>query len=280
MSIELNTVLCETPQRHVGQEFLDDVLARQVSTDSVIDRYSQVFAGSGMEGALDQLNKDIAIRAITVDWARIRKTHSIDPSASGIVVGVKFLDGTPTMHNAVMAALEEWEAALDGALSFAVSSDAKALRTTFAHGNKYVHATNMTQRLVSIAHAKLFETDQNAASARGIVLHEFGHALGLEHEHFSPHLAITWRSDQDIADHINTDLKPGTTWTKKMVKHNITGAKEGTQVCGDKLAFDDKSVMGYAIWPQWNYENISTAPANTLSQEDIACGQRLYPSGN
>lgn len=280
MAVELGAVLCETPQRLVEQEFLDDVLARQVGTESVIDRYSQVFADRGLDGALEQLNDDIVIRAITVDWARIRKAHSIDPSAPGIVVGVKFLDGTQAMHDGVMAALEEWEQALDGALSFVVSSHANALRTTFAQGNKYVHATKIANRLVSIGHARLFETDPNAASARGIVLHEFGHALGLEHEHFSPHLAITWRPDQEIADHINTQIKPPTNWTKTMVRHNITGAKDGIEVCGDKLAFDDKSVMGYAIWPQWNDESISTAPANTLSQDDIACAQRLYPSGN
>jgi hypothetical protein len=198
------------------------------------------------------------------------------------VVGVHFLDGTQTMQDAVMVALGDWEDALDGAVSFQVSSHANALRTTFdtKQGNKYVHATKMGNRLVAIAHAARFDANPNDASSRGIVLHEFGHALGLEHEHFSPHLDVTWRPDQEIADHINTVLKPPTTWTASMVHHNITRKRPSIHVCGDKAAFDAKSVMGYAIWPQWNDEEISTAPANSLSQEDIACGRRLYPSGN
>lgn len=279
MEEEMTPILCETPQRDVEQEYFDDILSRQVGDDSLTDQYLEIVADSGTGEAVSQLQSDVFLELVTIDGARIRKSHSIDPTADGIVVGIKFLNGTQKMQDAVMKALGDWEDALEGSLSFAVSSHANALRTTFESGNKYVHASKIGNRLVSIAEAKRFETNPNSSSARGIVLHEFGHALGLEHEHFSPHLDITWRSDQEIADHINQHLKPGTVWTTGMVKRNITGPRPNIQVCGDKLAFDKKSVMGYAIWPQWNLENITTAPAHSLSNEDIACAQRLYPSG-
>jgi hypothetical protein len=92
-----------------------------------------------------------------------------------------------------------------------------------------------------------------------VVLHEFGHAIGLRHEHQSPAIAYTWNQTQIIADTRNWG------WSAETTRYSII---DGVLASGkDRSAFfttkfDPKSIMIYSI------------PKNWVSANDLADPQR------
>ena len=76
---------------------------------------------------------------------------------------------------------------------------------------------------------------------RVTVLHEFGHALGLVHEHQSPaDRGFEWNRDNVIADYSN---KPNC-WDKEKIEANILYRYKNYQISG--TSFDPQSIMNYA----------------------------------
>lgn len=85
---------------------------------------------------------------------------------------------------------------------------------------------------------------------KGTTMHEFGHAIGLHHEHNSPALAYTWNEDQIIAELSG----PPYNWDEASIRHNIL---DSLLASGKPLsaffvtAFDPKSIMIYSIPKSW-----------------------------
>ena len=65
-----------------------------------------------------------------------------------------------------------------------------------------------------------------------IIQHEFGHAIGLQHEHQHPSIGIQWNKKVVIADM----AKQG--WTQEMVEHNIFDRYATNYACVGDPAFN------------------------------------------
>lgn len=112
---------------------------------------------------------------------------------------------------------------------------------------------------------------------RFLVLHEFGHALGFEHEHQSP--------EGGCAGEFNWEaLSAILEWTPEEVKQNMTRFDESARKSGlVASAFDASSVMLYAL-PAKAFLNAATAKClvpnvnSTLSPMDKAGMRYLYPT--
>ncbi len=111
----------------------------------------------------------------------------------------------------------------------------------------------------------------------GVTLHEFGHALGFQHEHQSP--ATT--CDFDWPSLYNYLGGSPNYWTKAKVDHNLRQLKEGGLTFS---AYDKNSIMHYSF-PAWMFISKDKSPCFTeenteLSKEDKRMMQVAYPNKN
>jgi serralysin len=104
---------------------------------------------------------------------------------------------------------------------------------------------------------------------RRVVLHEFGHALGLIHEHQNPKGGIEWNRDAVIADLSG----PPNKWPLSVIEDNIFAKYtdvEATDV-------DAESIMMYPIPRAWTLDGFSADLNSELSERDKEFIQANYP---
>jgi len=103
-----------------------------------------------------------------------------------------------------------------------------------------------------------------------VVLHEFGHVLGLIHEHQSPVIKIDWNKPFVYCyflQHHN--------WTKSDVDRNLF--QEFEQTTTQYSALDKASIMGYYIPPQFTIDGQEFPQNYILSLMDEQYVGQLYP---
>ena len=86
---------------------------------------------------------------------------------------------------------------------------------------------------------------------RRVVLHEFGHALGLIHEHQNPENAIVWNRDAVIRDLSG----PPNNWSLPVIESNMFEQYAKAEVLGTPV--DKDSIMMYPIPKNWTSNGFS-----------------------
>jgi hypothetical protein len=100
------------------------------------------------------------------------------------------------------------------------------------------------------------------------ILHEFGHALGMVHEHQSPKCGILW-DEEKVYDHYYK-------WTRKEVHRNVLRRYDGTNM--NSSEFDPDSIMMYEIPGNLTKNNVTIKGRNCqLSEKDKLFIAKLYP---
>lgn len=107
----------------------------------------------------------------------------------------------------------------------------------------------------------------------GTAGHEFGHAIGLGHEHQNPDGGIEWNEDVVIRDLGG----PPNSWTPDQVRHNVLEKYQANQIRGTK--FDSESIMLYFFPGEWTKSGKGTKANETLSNLDTSfiASERAYP---
>jgi len=103
------------------------------------------------------------------------------------------------------------------------------------------------------------------------ILHEFGHMLGLMHEHQNPDGGIQWNREKVISELSG----PPNNWDVNMIEHNVLRVPNSSATNGTK--FDKDSIMLYSFPSEWTLNNKGTKQNNTLSKTDIEYISKLYP---
>jgi hypothetical protein len=109
------------------------------------------------------------------------------------------------------------------------------------------------------------------AELKRVVLHEFGHAIGLHHEHLNPVGGIQWNKDAVYKDLMN----PPNKWNKADVDDNLFEPLSKTQT--NFTAFDPLSIMVYAISSKWTLDGYSVPETDALSDTDKKVVALYYP---
>ena len=107
----------------------------------------------------------------------------------------------------------------------------------------------------------------------GTAAHEFGHAIGLAHEHQNPAGGIQWNENVVIRE----AAKSPNFWDEATTRHNILRKYSANQLNG--TAFDPDSIMLYFFPATWTLNGIGTKANDVLSRidKDFIAGAKMYP---
>lgn len=107
----------------------------------------------------------------------------------------------------------------------------------------------------------------------GTAAHEFGHAIGLGHEHQNPAGGIQWNEQKVIHDCAGAP----NFWSEATTRHNIIDKYSVNQIRGTE--FDPDSIMLYFFPDSWVKSGRGTKENSVLSKLDKAfiASARAYP---
>lgn len=198
----------------------------------------------------------------------------------GDVITISFLNGDPELHDKVIKSANKWveEGMANLNLQFRLDTNDTCVRISFDRpGSWSVLGTTCKQI-----------TDQNQPTMNfgwitknslqndidRVVLHEFGHAIGLIHEHMIPEVGIKWNKAQIIRD-----LKGApNNWSDQTIENNIFRTFEINEL--ELTNLDKESIMMYPIPAKWTLDGFSTVLNTKLSQTDINFIRIAYPGNN
>ncbi len=192
----------------------------------------------------------------------------------GRTLRVTFLDGLPAVQSRVEAIASEWQTIANIKLKFVTTGSAD-LRISFADkGDSW--STVGTEALdVAASKATMnygwLDPDTSLRDAQAVVRHEFGHALGMVHEHQSPTAAgrIPW--DKPAVYAYYKKLR----WTKREIDFNIFALHDVGST--NFTRYDPKSIMHYPVDDALTLGTFSI-PFNTrFSARDITFMAEQYP---
>ncbi|MBX2932390.1 MAG: hypothetical protein KF781_10650 [Chitinophagaceae bacterium] len=191
---------------------------------------------------------------------------------NGKTLYVKFLSGSKSLQDKVKTIAKEWEKYANIKFQF-VEVGPSHIRINL--DDKGGHNSLIGTMAISIPQDEKtmnFDTTdfKTYAAMYRTVLHEFGHAIGLLHEHYSPIAGIHWNKSAVYAE-----LKQTQGWTKEMVDVNLFQQYNVTYTNGTK--YDPKSIMHYPVFARWTTDGFNVNWNNQLSEGDIALIKLLYP---
>jgi Astacin (Peptidase family M12A) len=189
---------------------------------------------------------------------------------------VKFLDGAAEVQNKVAAIAKEWEAVANITFDF-VSSGAAEIRISFAEQGFSWSAVGSDALTTKPAQPTMnfgwLEPTTSLREYQRVVRHEFGHALGMIHEHQNPAALgqIPWDKPKVYAYYAQQS------WSRADVDANIFDvyAEDST----NHTAFDPTSIMEYAIPDSLTIGSYAIGWNTELSSTDVDFMRRQYPKG-
>jgi len=189
-------------------------------------------------------------------------------------ITIRFLGGDPGLQARVRKVSEEWTDI--SSLTFNFINDGPAdIRISFAQDNRSWSYLGTDCRLILEPAATMNFGWLNAESTddvlRAVVLHEFGHAIGMIHEHQNPKGAIAWNKDA-----VRHDLSgPPNNWDDATIDNAMFKAYPPEVVTGTEV--DAKSIMMYPIPISWTTDGTTAGFNKELSYTDKQFIAAVYP---
>ncbi|MCB0126309.1 MAG: hypothetical protein KDE58_28825 [Caldilineaceae bacterium] len=191
----------------------------------------------------------------------------------GRTLRVRFLDGTPVLQQKVATFAREWSNHANLHFAFGNEPDAE-IRISFAQPGSWsfigTDALAVPLDEPTMNFGWLTPGTPNDEVMR-VVLHEFGHAIGLIHEHQNPATTIPWNREAVYAYYSG----PPNYWTREEVERNLFQLYD--RDCTQFSAFDRHSIMLYPIPQEFTHGDFTVGWNQTLSAVDKAFVAAWYP---
>jgi serralysin len=192
------------------------------------------------------------------------------------VITVKFLDGDPSVQDRVRRVALEWTRPQLANLRLSFVPDGDALvRISFLYdgswstvGTGCKQVTDQSQPTMNFGWLNAQTPDDKL---RRVVLHEFGHMLGLTHEHMHPQHGIQWDRDAVIRDLTG----PPNNWSLEDIESNMFQVYDEKET--NFSQFDPQSIMLYPIPSHWTRNGFSVGLNSELSPTDRSFIRQQYP---
>jgi serralysin len=186
----------------------------------------------------------------------------------GDEIRVRFLEGDTSLKDRIRAVAERWTAPDMANLTFKwVESGPADIRIAFQQGNgSWSYLGTICKQIPDPQPTMNYGwlTPQSSGDElRRVVLHEFGHALGLIHEHQNPDGGIEWN-----APAVKADLSgPPNNWDDGTIRSNVLEHYPSGDVTASPV--DKLSIMMYPIPKAWTLNKFSSGLNSNLSQDDV-----------
>lgn len=208
-------------------------------------------------------------RQMTLANGRVRAISLIGKQwINGSTLRIRFMGGTAEQQQLVRDIAPAWTDHAN--LRFEFTDDPRAeVRVSFDPDDgawSYV-GTDNSQIPLHAATMNLGWQDQ------AVILHEFGHMIGLSHEHQNPDGGIEWNEEEVIRDLSG----PPNWWDEATIRRNVLDRYRADQIHGTE--FDPDSVMLYAFPASWTRNMAGTRENEAISAMDRAfvASEVMYP---
>jgi serralysin len=193
----------------------------------------------------------------------------------GRTLRVRFLGGTPEVQEKVRQYANEWSNYTSLKFDFGDHADAQ-IRISFVKDGSWSYIGTDCLTIPddeATMNYGWFDKPVSEDEYSRVIIHEFGHAIGMPHEHQHPEVDIPWNREAVYRYYMN----PPNNWSQDQVDNNLFGTYDKSQtIHGD---FDRHSIMLYPIPEEFVTDpKFAVSWSNTqLSEADIEFMRTVYP---
>lgn len=193
---------------------------------------------------------------------------------NGTAIKVYFLNGSQTFREAVRRIAPEWSRYAKISFDFDatgipdITINFEPLQGYYGLYNSFIGQASRGRVPSMNLVFPPGTTDERVL--KRYILHEFGHALGLIHEHQGPGRDFRW-NERAVIDWFRTHVG----WDEEMVRQQVLIPYETKTTSNTR--FDSQSIMLYPVYAGWASSGLVTGWNDDLSDTDRKFIGELYP---
>ncbi|WP_422089468.1 M12 family metallopeptidase [Tenacibaculum ovolyticum] len=231
----------------------------------------------------------IEVDSVTSEKARMclfEMKNSNDDNARGVstpslhwkngqTITVSFLNGSANYQARVKEYASEWEKYANIKFKWVSSNSSADIRIKFdARGGHWSRLGTQSKGSGQSMNIGYEDNGSSDYGFRGTTIHEFGHALGLSHEHQNPVAGIKWNKPAVYKYFAGAPNY----WDKAKVDHNLFRRLDKNTT--NYSEYDPKSIMHYSVRNEHTLDNFSVGNNNKLSAIDKEYIAEVYPKAD